>query len=181
MSGEPTLKAPLFSRLDRALIVLVLGGAIALLLHLLVMWSSLPELVPTHYDFKGIPDAWGRRTSLLSFPGIAILQAIPAALIAGVLGRSAQRLRELGPASASRAQAFALVKTSILSLSFGEVLLFAWLQIRTIAVSLDQASGLGAHFTYVVLAFAAFAVFVIVFFFARSRPALGANTGSPQP
>ncbi|MGH1337612.1 MAG: SdpI family protein [Aureispira sp.] len=44
---------------------LLLILTIAPLVYLLVMWSSIPETVPLHWNFKGEPDRYGSKQSLL--------------------------------------------------------------------------------------------------------------------
>jgi uncharacterized membrane protein len=33
-------------------------------------YSSLPGQIPTHFNFQGIPDGWGEKSTLLLYPGI---------------------------------------------------------------------------------------------------------------
>lgn len=44
----------------------------AVALALLVLYPTLPETIPTHFDFAGRPDAWGPRSSVFLLAGIFI-------------------------------------------------------------------------------------------------------------
>jgi len=37
------------------------------LVYLATMWHSLPEIIPTHFNFKGISDGWSHKSSLIIF------------------------------------------------------------------------------------------------------------------
>ena len=43
---------------------------------LLLCWRSLPDRIPTHYDFAGNIDGWGGKASLLMLPVIGTLVEI---------------------------------------------------------------------------------------------------------
>ncbi|HJC60296.1 MAG TPA: DUF1648 domain-containing protein [Candidatus Dietzia intestinigallinarum] len=45
-------------------------GIVALTAYVLVRYPSLPDVVPTHFDFRGEPDAFGSRSSLLWLVGV---------------------------------------------------------------------------------------------------------------
>lgn len=51
-----------FDRIAEVLAVLIL---LAATIFVLISWNSLPEQIPSHYDFKGQVDAYGGRGSLI--------------------------------------------------------------------------------------------------------------------
>lgn len=54
----------------RVLRIASLLGIVALTAYVLVRYPSLPDVVPTHFDFRGEPDAFGSRSSLLWLVGV---------------------------------------------------------------------------------------------------------------
>lgn len=48
-------------------------GIVALTAYILVRYPSLPDVVPTHFDFSGQPDDFGNRSSLLWLAGVMLL------------------------------------------------------------------------------------------------------------
>lgn len=61
--------------------VLAAAGVLASLLLLLFNWSSLPEILPTHFDFRGQPDAYGDKSMLLLLAGAGIFIYITVGLL----------------------------------------------------------------------------------------------------
>ncbi len=57
--------------------LLLESAAVALLLlswlYLAIRWESLPESVPSHYNFAGVADAWSGTRSLWLSPTISLL------------------------------------------------------------------------------------------------------------
>ena len=53
----------------RVLRTVSLLGIMALTAYVLVRYPSLPDVVPTHFDFRGQPDELGSRSSLLWLAG----------------------------------------------------------------------------------------------------------------
>ena len=51
-------------------------GIIALTAYILWRYPSLPEVVPTHFDFTGQPDDFGSRTSVLWLAGIMLVVGV---------------------------------------------------------------------------------------------------------
>jgi uncharacterized membrane protein len=70
--------------------VLVANAAVWVLA--LIMWDSLPERIPLHFDFHGVPDRWGA-PSVANWLGMPILSSVMslamggAALLTGALAR----------------------------------------------------------------------------------------------
>ena len=45
---------------------------IALFVFLFINWGSLPDQIPTHYNFAGEADKWGGKASIWLLPGSAL-------------------------------------------------------------------------------------------------------------
>jgi uncharacterized membrane protein len=64
----------------RAIPVLVANAAVWVIA--LVMWDGLPERIPLHFDFHGVPDRWGA-PSVGNWLGMPILSSIISLTMAG--------------------------------------------------------------------------------------------------
>ncbi len=70
MSNKPVLKLPktISERLLESLSIVFLVGIYA---YIIVIWSEIPDRVPTHFNIAGEPDSWGGKGSVLILPIIA--------------------------------------------------------------------------------------------------------------
>ncbi|MGY3128115.1 hypothetical protein ACVWW9_001614 [Agrococcus sp. UYP33] len=67
---------------------------------LLVGYPSMPELVPTHFDAGGRPDAWGSKVSVLWLAGVMVAVAT----LVGVLSTQPRRCSYPVPVTEENAQ-----------------------------------------------------------------------------
>jgi Protein of unknown function (DUF1648) len=133
----------------------ILGEAAALgalvALYLVAAWNypMLPDRVPRHFDARGLPDAWGNKSSIWALPVIALplyaLCALPPFLTE--IGRH--------PAPPTEAAVLAWLKAEML-------LTFLWIEWRSVEVAYERATGLGAAFLPVTLLLIAATVLLLV-------------------
>jgi uncharacterized membrane protein len=64
----------------RAIPVLVANAAVWVMA--IMMWDGLPERIPLHFDFHGVPDRWGA-PSAANWLGMAILSSVMSLLMGG--------------------------------------------------------------------------------------------------
>ncbi len=74
--GSPTTR---YQRIAGILAPLMLLGSIV---YILILWHTLPEKIPTHYNFAGEIDGYGGRGSLLLMPIIGLLTDLTVAICA---------------------------------------------------------------------------------------------------
>lgn len=60
---RPNIKIPL-SWKDKTLILTATILFVFILLYLKMVWSDIPEVIPTHFGFSGAPDRFGSKSSL---------------------------------------------------------------------------------------------------------------------
>lgn len=60
----------------------------------LVMWDSLPERIPLHFDFHGVPDRWGP-PSVANWLGMPILSSIMSIAMGGAAMLTAALARHM--------------------------------------------------------------------------------------
>lgn len=57
---------------DKAIILISTVPIIFILVYLKMVWSDIPEIIPTHFGFSGVPDDFGSKNSLFIIVIIAI-------------------------------------------------------------------------------------------------------------
>lgn len=60
---RPNINLPLTLK-DKVLILISTVPIIFVLVYLNVIWSDIPEIIPTHFGFSGVPDDFGSKKSL---------------------------------------------------------------------------------------------------------------------
>ena len=83
------MKSNLFDKITAVLAIIIL---LAATVFVLINWSNLPEQIPSHYDFKGRPDGYGGKETLIFLMvtgwaltlGMMILSSFPALWNTGV-------------------------------------------------------------------------------------------------
>jgi hypothetical protein len=129
--------------------VIALGALVTL--YLVAAWNypMLPERVPRHFDARGLPDAWGAPGSIWVLPVIALplyaLCTLP--LLLAEIGRH--------PAPPLEAAVLAWLKAEIL-------IIFLWIEWRSVEVAYERAAGLGAAFLPVTLVVVAATTLLLV-------------------
>jgi uncharacterized membrane protein len=57
-------------------------GLIILIIHMILNnYPGLPEIIPTHFNFQGLPDGWGSKSELFLYPVMSVFIYI---LITGI-------------------------------------------------------------------------------------------------
>ena len=74
--GAPATR---YQRIAGILAPVLLVGTIA---YILIIWHTLPEKIPTHYNFSGEIDGYGGRGSLLLMPVIGLVTDLTVAVCA---------------------------------------------------------------------------------------------------
>ncbi len=119
-----------------------MGALTAMVVHVVIEWTALPERIPSHFNAAGQPDAWGGKNNLLLVPGVAaglwvlltILGRLPGIVnLPFKVDRSAPEVRAILMEMTAAMKATAMLVFAVLN----------WLAMR---VALGQAEGLGTWF-----------------------------------
>lgn len=109
-------------------------------------WAALPQRLPIHYNFRGEPDGWGPKISVVMWPALAIVfftlfTALPYALSHGLL--PAKPGTDVGRA----AEFLGLVRVDVIAL-------FVYVEWATIEFALGRGHGphVAAILAFVVVA-----------------------------
>jgi hypothetical protein len=128
---------------ERVLLVLILAGLGLQVGYLEAAWPNLPSLVPTHFDWSGHADTWSRKSHLISLVGV------PALIVFFLLGVKAG-IQKFGLQRGGGVPTDRLLGPFLLALALGIVLLFGWIELRSIQVAWNQAEGLGKGYVWAV-------------------------------
>jgi uncharacterized membrane protein len=79
---RPNFNFPLTWK-DKAIILISTAPIIVVLVYLKMVWNDIPEVIPTHFGFSGVPDAYGNKTSLF----IIVIIAVSLHLVLAVLSK----------------------------------------------------------------------------------------------
>jgi len=145
-----TEQAIQFKLTDKILEVAGIVATLALILLPFAFYSHLPDEIPTHFGFKGLPDGFGNKGSIWSLPIIGTLLYIGLSLLNYfVVVKNKPNSREKYGQPIAQESILRLMQIIKLFLSSA----FAFIIWKTIQVSLGNADGLGVWFlpTFIVL------------------------------
>ena len=74
-----------YKRINKFLDIIGLALVVALVIMTFIYWGNAPDIIPTHYNFKGEVDAYGSKNTvfillpivLITYIGIAVLSKFP--------------------------------------------------------------------------------------------------------
>ena len=74
-----------YERINKFLDIIGLALVVALVIMTFIYWGNAPDIIPTHYNFKGEVDAYGSKNTvfillpivLITYIGIAVLSKFP--------------------------------------------------------------------------------------------------------
>jgi hypothetical protein len=142
-SKRPIIHEVPYTSTEVALEVIAMAGLLLICALTLLFWASLPAVIPTHFDFSGVPDAWGGKESLLIFPVMSL--ALYGLLT--LVNRYPHKFNYLWPITAQNApDQYRLAHALLVWLKLEVVLLFAYLEWLTLQTALGQTAGLGLLF-----------------------------------
>ena len=81
-----------YERINKFLDIIGLALVVALVIMTFIYWGNAPDIIPTHYNFKGEVDAYGSKNTvfillpivLITYIGIAVLSKFPQVYIYAV-------------------------------------------------------------------------------------------------
>ncbi len=111
---------------------------IASALYTAVSWSSLPDVIPIHFNVVGEPDGWGPKGSLIVFPVLSLMIYLLHTAIARYPALSAKPYRT----EEQNARNFAMAQSLMPWLKAELCALFAFIQWTIITTATGAATGL---------------------------------------
>jgi uncharacterized membrane protein len=121
-----------------------LGLVLASFLIILVNFNSLPERIPHHFSFTGLPDKFGQRKMIWSLPLFGGLIYVVLTVITFFI-KSVSIREESGYA------VILLIRSMLIQLKLALCLVILYITGATIRITRGEAEGLGGFFTPVVL------------------------------
>lgn len=144
---RPILDLP-YAPQDLALEAVAMGGLLLTIGMLLLFWSSLPPLIPTHFGVSGQVDTWGDKRTLLILPAASLILYLTLTIVS----RYPHRFNYFWSITAQNArEQYRLARSLLAWLKAETIILFAYLGWMIIRIALGQAQGLAFLFLPVVL------------------------------
>jgi len=150
------------------LIVEIVGIVILLLsvLYTIKYYAKLPTLIPTHFDIAGQPDDFGSKNTLLAFPiiliviftGLTVLNFFPHIFNIPV---------KLNEKNIERLYRIATRGIRILKIEI--VFLFAYINYKTIAISIGKSDGLGSLYLFALIFLLFFSLIIMIIQIYRNK------------
>jgi hypothetical protein len=154
------------SRIEICCEVVAAVAVAFVIIYLSATWATLPDRVPTHFNFAGTPDQWGSKYSLLLLSGITFV------LYAGlsILSRYPHIYNyPFAITDENRQRQYLLARQMMTALKAELILVFVFITWQTINVARGNAADLTNWFMPVFLV-AVFGTIIIYFVKAkRSR------------
>jgi uncharacterized membrane protein len=60
------------TKVEKVLLMLSIFGIVAMFVYVMLIWPQLPETIPQHFNFKGEPDGFGGKGSILVLPFVGL-------------------------------------------------------------------------------------------------------------
>lgn len=159
---QPKLEIPR-TRLEIYCEVVAAIAVAFVFIYLTATWTTLPDKVPTHFNFAGTPDQWGSKYSLLLLLGVTFV------LYAGlsILSRFPHIYNyPFALTEKNRPRQYLLARQMMTALKAELVFVFVFITWQTTNVALGNAADLTAWFTPVFLV----VVFgTIIIYFVKAR------------
>lgn len=123
------------TRLQLALEILTIITLAAQFIAPALLWGSLPDPMPTHYNAAGAVDGYGSRWTLVLFPVIALVGCAVVAVVIYRVKPEQWNLPFSVPPRRKR-QVYTPVKTALIALNFEMALMFAVLEGFSLAMTM---------------------------------------------
>lgn len=144
----PVPGKPRYTKVDLILEVISIATLLIYLIFTFYIWPDVPQSIPDHFGWTGMPDSWGTKGVLPTmiyvtgfiFILLSIISRFPTAInfpIAMKKDNSKSYLQ--------------LIFSLILWLKAELVLFTSYIGIQGIRVALNQSEGLGSYFTLILL------------------------------
>lgn len=136
------------------------------LFYLFFVWSTLPEKIPSHFNFSGQADEWSGKGSILIVAGVSLFVY----LMLTILSRYPQIYNypwKITEENAARQ--YLLARQFLVALKTEIVILFAYIEWQTFEVALGHGQGLHVWFlpVFLVVIFGSIALYFIKAYRAR--------------
>jgi len=127
---------------------LSIAAVVAPIIVVACYWPALPARVPSHFNAQGQPDDWAAKITIVAVPILSVVLWIALRTVREFPGLFNYPVKITDE---NRARQEFLAIRLIDWLGFEVSLVFAYLTIQQVRVSLGHASGLGASFLWIAL------------------------------
>jgi uncharacterized membrane protein len=147
MEQRPKLEIPL-NQTDKILEAFVFIGLALLWLYTAINYTQLPDKIPTHFNFNGVADGFGRKTTLWFTPIIATIMVVGLTFLSRI-PHQFNYLAKITPDNAFQQYSNAVRMLRFLKLAIVGILSF--ITYSVVKNAQNEMSGLNAWFLPIVI------------------------------
>ena len=154
-----TSEKPHYSKVEIILELISISTLLTFLIFTVYIWPTVPQRIPTHYGWSGLPDSWGSKGMFPTMLYIALFIFI----LLSILSRFPRAINFPIPISEDKSQSHLQLRFSLVLWIKAELLLItSYIGIQGIRVALGESEGLGSYLIQILLVilFGTLAIFI---------------------
>ncbi len=154
-----TSEKPHYTKVEIILELISISALLTFLIFTFYIWPTVPERIPTHYGWSGLPDSWGSKGM---FPTMLYVTLFVFILLS-IISRFPRAINFPIPINEDKSKSHLQLRFSMILWIKAELVLFtSYIGIQGIRVALGQSEGLGSYLTPILLVvlFGTIAIFI---------------------
>jgi uncharacterized membrane protein len=154
-----TSEKPHYTKTEIILEVISISVLLTFLIFTFFIWPSVPQRIPDHFGWSGMPDSWGSKGM---FPTMLYVTLIIFILLS-IISRFPRAINFPIPINEDKSKSHLQLRFSVILWLKAELVLFtSYIGIQGIRVALGQAEGLGSYLALMlpVVIFGTSAIFI---------------------
>ncbi|MFC2088368.1 DUF1648 domain-containing protein [Calditrichota bacterium] len=148
-----------YTKVDIILEVISIIALLTFSIFIIFTWSSVPQRIPTHFNWSGIPDRWGAKGTV----PIMLYVTVFVFILFSVLSRFPRVINFPIPVNEKNPKNHLQLRFSLILWTKAELIMFtSYIGIQGIRVAFGQSGGLGSYLVPIILVvlFGTIAVFI---------------------
>ncbi len=150
---------PHYTKVEIILEIISISALLTFLIITFFIWPSVPQRIPTHFGWSGLPNIWGSKGMFPTMLYVTLFFFI----LLSILSRFPRAINFPIPISEEKSQSHLQLRFSLILWLKAELMLFtSYIGIQGIRVALGQSEGLGSYLTpiFLVILFSTIAIFI---------------------
>ncbi len=143
-----TSEKPHYTKVEIILEVISISALLLFLIVTFLLWPLVPQKIPTHFGWSGLPDSWGSKGIFPTMLYVALFIFI----LLSIISRFPRAINFPIPINEDKSKSHLQLRFSLILWTKAELVLFtSYIGIQGIRVALGQSEGLGSYFTLILL------------------------------
>ena len=139
---------PHYTKVEIILEVISISAFLTFLIFTFFIWPSVPQRIPDHFGWSGMPDSWGSKGI---FPTMLYVTLFIFILLS-IFSRFPRAINFPIPIKEDKSKSHLQLRFSLILWTKAELVLFtSYIGIQGIRVSLGQSEGFGSYFILILL------------------------------